>query len=124
MAKNITLMGADYPDVPAVQLPQTGGGTATFYDLELKRILYYASNKTVSSANGYVKAFSWSDLGEGITLKNVVSVSRYSSNFTAATWLEVYTDGVYIYCAAAESNKWMRINVILTSQTMDSETKP
>lgn len=34
MAKNITLMGADYPDVPAVQLPQTGGGTATFYDTE------------------------------------------------------------------------------------------
>ena len=33
MAKNISLLGADYPDVPAVQLPQTGGGTATFYDL-------------------------------------------------------------------------------------------
>lgn len=35
MAKNITLMGADYPDVPAVQLPQTGGGTATFYDINV-----------------------------------------------------------------------------------------
>lgn len=35
MAKNITLMGADYPDVPAVQLPQTGGGKATFYDIEV-----------------------------------------------------------------------------------------
>lgn len=35
MAKNITLMGADYPDVPAVQLPQTGGGTATFYDIQV-----------------------------------------------------------------------------------------
>ena len=34
MAKNITLMGANYPDVPAVQLPQTGGGTATFYDAD------------------------------------------------------------------------------------------
>ena len=33
MAKNISLLGADYPDVPAVQLPQTGGGTATFYDV-------------------------------------------------------------------------------------------
>lgn len=32
MAKNITLMGASYSDVPAVTLPQTGGGTATFYD--------------------------------------------------------------------------------------------
>lgn len=33
MAKNISLLGADYPGVPAVQLPQTGGGTATFYDI-------------------------------------------------------------------------------------------
>lgn len=33
MAKNITLLGANYPDVPAVTLPQTGGGTATFYDI-------------------------------------------------------------------------------------------
>lgn len=32
MAKNITLMGASYSDVPAVDLPQTGGGTARFVD--------------------------------------------------------------------------------------------
>jgi len=35
MAKNISLLGADYPDVPAVQLPQTGGGKATFYDINV-----------------------------------------------------------------------------------------
>jgi hypothetical protein len=34
MAKNITLLGANYLDVPAVQLPQTGGGVATFMDVE------------------------------------------------------------------------------------------
>lgn len=33
MAQNITLMNADYPDVPAVILPKTGGGTATFTDV-------------------------------------------------------------------------------------------
>lgn len=32
MAKNITLLGASYSGVPAVQLPRTEGGTATFYD--------------------------------------------------------------------------------------------
>ena len=32
MAKNITLLGASYPAVPAVVLPQTGGGNATFVD--------------------------------------------------------------------------------------------
>ena len=29
---NITLLGASYTDVPAVVLPQTGGGTVTFYE--------------------------------------------------------------------------------------------
>lgn len=29
---NITLLGASYTDVPAVTLPQTGGGTVTFYE--------------------------------------------------------------------------------------------
>lgn len=33
MSKNITLMGASYSAVPAVTLPQTGGGTATFTDV-------------------------------------------------------------------------------------------
>ena len=33
MSKNITLMGASYTAVPAVQLPQTGGGTALFTDV-------------------------------------------------------------------------------------------
>ena len=32
MAQNITIMGASYPDVPAVTLPKTGGGTARFDD--------------------------------------------------------------------------------------------
>ena len=33
MAQNITLMGASYSDVPAVELPKTGGGTASFTDV-------------------------------------------------------------------------------------------
>lgn len=32
MAQNVTLLGASYADVPAVQLPKTGGGTALFAD--------------------------------------------------------------------------------------------
>lgn len=35
MAQNITLMGASYPDVPAVELPKTGGGTARFDDTSI-----------------------------------------------------------------------------------------
>ena len=33
MAQNITLMGASYADVPAVELPKTGGGSAMFTDV-------------------------------------------------------------------------------------------
>lgn len=33
MSKDITLMGASYSDVPAVELPMTGGGTASFVDV-------------------------------------------------------------------------------------------
>ena len=33
MAQNVTLLGASYPNVPAVDLPKTGGGTARFTDV-------------------------------------------------------------------------------------------
>lgn len=33
MSQNITLLGASYSSVPAVKLPKTGGGTATFTDV-------------------------------------------------------------------------------------------
>lgn len=32
MAQNVTIAGAAYSGVPAVSLPKTGGGTATFMD--------------------------------------------------------------------------------------------
>lgn len=51
MAKNISLLGADYPDVPAVQLPQTGGGTATFYDINVIDNLNSESSTDALSAN-------------------------------------------------------------------------
>lgn len=44
---NITLLGASYSDVPAVNLPKTGGGTATFIDEE--EIVTYYTGTTVPS---------------------------------------------------------------------------
>lgn len=55
MAKNISLLGADYPDVPAVTLPQTGGGTATFYDVEVTDgdpTLAWGTRSKVGTVNG------------------------------------------------------------------------
>lgn len=72
MAKNITLMGADYPGVPAVQLPQTGGGTATFYTSETKTIT------GATDANGFLDT----DLktAEYIIL-SIDSLKKEGSNF-------------------------------------------
>ena len=33
MAQNVTIAGAQYSSVPAIDVPKTGGGTARFYDV-------------------------------------------------------------------------------------------
>ena len=33
MAQNVSLFGADYPSVPQIVVPKTGGGVATFTDV-------------------------------------------------------------------------------------------
>lgn len=51
MAQNITLLGASYSDVPAVDLPKTGGGTARFVD-EDEIVTYYVSSQAPTSSQG------------------------------------------------------------------------
>ena len=51
MAQNISLLGANYSAVPAVDLPKTGGGTARFID-EDEIITYYTGSTTPSSSQG------------------------------------------------------------------------
>lgn len=51
MAQNITLLGASYPSVPAVDLPKTGGGTARFIDEE-EIITYYTGSSAPASTLG------------------------------------------------------------------------
>ena len=78
MAKNISLLGADYPDVPAVQLPQTGGGTATFYDINVIDSLDSDSSTDALSAkqgkalNGKmaIETCSVTSVPTGVTLNN------------------------------------------------------
>ena len=51
MAKSITLLNATYPNVPAVVLPKTGGGTAKFIE-EDELITVYTGSSTPSSSTG------------------------------------------------------------------------
>lgn len=51
MAQNITLLGASYQNVPAVNLPKTGGGTATFIDQD-DVVTYHVSSSEPTSSQG------------------------------------------------------------------------
>ena len=51
MAKTITLLGATYPDVPAVSLPKSGGGTALFMDVDEARIVQISVSATSSTSS-------------------------------------------------------------------------
>ena len=48
---NVTLWGASYTDVPALDVPATGGGTARFIDEE-EIITYYTGSSAPSSSLG------------------------------------------------------------------------
>ena len=83
MAKNITLMGADYPDVPAVQLPQTGGGTATFYDINVIDDLNSDSSTDALSAK------------QGKVLKEVLSNPTMIATTMVSNRAELLSGGHY-----------------------------
>lgn len=56
MSKNISFLGADYSDVPAVILPKTGGGTARFDDASVTTAVAedVASGKIFLAADGTI----------------------------------------------------------------------
>ena len=55
MAQNVTVAGASYSDVPSVQLPKTGGGTAIFLDTTISSNAATASD-ILSGKLAYVNA--------------------------------------------------------------------
>ena len=51
MSQNLTLWGNTYTNVPAVDLPKSGGGTATFID-QTSVVTYYTGSSAPSSSLG------------------------------------------------------------------------
>ena len=68
---DITLMGATYTDVPAVDLPKSGGGTARFWEAEDGDEMEYGSGPETWLFNS------------SLDLTGVGSADRYDVSFTS-----------------------------------------
>ena len=109
MSQNITLMGASYSAVPAVTLPKTGGGTATFTDVTdttatasdvgSGKYFYTSSgvrtqgtasggsslNFQVSNSGGRISSTSYTDTGVTLTVAVTGKYNIYWSAFRSST---------------------------------------
>lgn len=103
MAQNITLLGASYSAVPAVTLPKTGGGTASFTDVtdttavasDVASGKYFytsAGTRTQGTASGGGGSSNFTLLG---TL-SLGTISTSSTN-AADTGKSITVKGVYAY---------------------------
>ena len=109
MAQNITIMGASYSDVPAVQLPKTGGGTARFDDASVTTAtasdvasgkIFLANDGTITTgtSSGGGGSSSWTKVAEtsyqvstAITSASTVATlaTGHSELWTSAKWVYV-----------------------------------
>ena len=92
---NVTLLGVDYADVPAVELPKTGGGVATFYesipwnylgeDAEFIETIYTESGTKLkdTSFNGWTP----STTAKAIKSAQTLSSKAFTADFTQYEYL-------------------------------------
>ena len=87
MAQNITIANASFSDVPAIQCPKTGGGTATFTDVSdtTAAAADVASGKYFYTAAGVRTQGTASGGGSGgLTLLQTTSLGSLSTSSTSA----------------------------------------
>lgn len=94
---DIELMGATYHDVAAVDLPQSGGGTARFYDPS--GITFPVTS--VNSKTGDV-VLSTSDLNNDSGFITGMYIASYGSS-TYADVLAAYQANKVVYCRASSN---------------------
>ena len=96
MAQNVTVQGASYSAVPAVQLPKTGGGTATFTDVTdtTAAASDVATGKYFYTAAG-VRTQGTNSGGGGSSMN--VQVAQATTRASSST----YTNCVNLTCSVA-----------------------
>lgn len=92
MAQNITLLGASYSAVPAVQLPKSGGGTATFTDVTdtTAAAADVATGKYFYTSAGV--RTEGTNSGGGGSSKNAQVVQQNSTRITATAYTKACGD--------------------------------
>lgn len=113
MAKNITLLGASYSDVPAVTLPQTGGGTARFDDCSVVTAVAsdVAQGKIFVANDGTITTGTASG-GGGLDMPTFTIT--YSSDYSSI--VSVACDKTYAECLEYFDNYEIYAQVIMTAQ--------
>ncbi|MGN1175434.1 MAG: hypothetical protein ACI4S1_08245, partial [Roseburia sp.] len=110
MAQNLTIAGASYSDVPAVNIAKTGGGIATFTDV---------SDSTVTPETLLEGETAYNAAGELITGTGSLGAVRYdvAQNLTTEQKTQARTNiGAEAYSTAASLiNRTTAVNVANTN---------
>lgn len=119
MAQNITLLGASYSAVPAVTLPKTGGGTASFTDVTdtTAAASDVASGKYFYTAAG-VKTQGTASGGGGsdrLVLLQTTSLGSLSTSSTSAA-----DTGKTV--SLASTTGWQNYDLLLVDISVDTKT--
>ena len=97
MAQDVTIQGASYTDVPYIDTPKTGGGTARFTDV----------SDTTATASDVIsgKVFYLSDGSQAEGNYEVMSMTVLS--YGHSTWgdfINAYNTNTIVYCRASSSS--------------------
>lgn len=97
MAQDVTIAGASYSDVPSIEVPKTGGGTAEFYDVSdtTAEASDVAEGKVFFSSNGTIT------IGTAAGVLEMTILSYGHS--TWADFIAAYSTNTIVYCRASSN---------------------
>lgn len=127
MAQNVIINGVTYQNVPEVDIPKSGGGTAKFYDTEAATVSAadILTGKTAYGANGSVSG-SMADNGStsgtiGTKSGTVTIPAGYTSGGTVS--LTNVTDCVSGNILSGKSILGVSGSLVMPTISQDSTTK-